>query len=66
MTSAPSALHERFGVREYGMLDPKTWTATVDVLTGECYAPLLLDDGIITSTVIPGLGVDAASPFGGV
>lgn len=63
---AKRALYERFGVREYWILDPKSRTATVDVLTGDRYEPLLLADGVIRSTVIPGLKVAVAALFRGL
>ncbi|CAA9571927.1 MAG: hypothetical protein AVDCRST_MAG19-2873 [uncultured Thermomicrobiales bacterium] len=49
------ALSERFGGREYRVVDPAARTATVPALIGERYEPLLLADGLIRSTVILGL-----------
>ena len=60
------ALYERFGVREYWLLDPKARSATVLVLRGDRYEPLPIEEGRISSTVIPGLDVEADALFAGV
>jgi Uma2 family endonuclease len=60
------ALYERFGVREYWLLDPKARSATVLVLRDARYEPLLLAAGRIRSVVVPGLDVEVAALFAGL
>lgn len=58
-------LYERFGVREYWLLDPKDRSATVLVLRGDVYE-LLPPADVVTSTVLPGLTVDVSALFAGI
>ena len=60
------ALTQRFGGREYEIVEPKTRTATVDALIAARSAPLLLAYGLIRSTVIPGPEVAVVVLFSGL
>lgn len=59
-------LYERFGVREYWIVDPKARALTVFVLEDGQYRPLSIVNGVVRSTVVPGLVVDVASLFVGL
>ena len=56
-------LYERFGVRQYWMIDPIARTVTAFTLVDGRYEPIPEVDGVIRSTVIPGLEVEGAALF---
>ena len=60
------ALYERFGVREYWVVDPRARSVAVFVLRAGRYKPLPIAGGVVRSTVVPGLAVDVAALFHGL
>ncbi len=60
------AIYERFGVREYWVIDPKTRGLKVFVLRDGRYEPLPIEDGVVRSTVLAGLELEVAELFAGV
>jgi len=59
-------IYARFGVPEYWLLGPRTRSMTALVLHDGVYQPLPEENGIIRSTVVPGLVVVVADLFEGV
>jgi len=57
------ALYERYGVREYWLIDPIARTVTVYVLRGGRYELLPHFDGVLRSVVLPGLAIEVAAVF---
>ncbi len=62
-TTTKRALYERYGVREYWLIDPIARTVTVDVLRGGRYELLPQFDGVLRSAVLPGLAIEVAAVF---
>jgi len=59
-------LYARFGVPEYWRADPDGRSLVAEVLREGRYEPLLRDDGIVRSSVLPGLEVDVSVLFAGL
>jgi Uma2 family endonuclease len=58
-----SAIYAQLGVPEYWILDPEEETILVQVLRNGIYVPLVSDDGIARSELLPGFAVDPAALF---
>jgi Uma2 family endonuclease len=58
-----AALYATFGVREYWIVDPEAETITVQVLRDGLYVPLVSEDGIVRSEVLPGFEVNLKGLF---
>ena len=56
-------LYERFGVREYWIVAPKTRTVSVSVLGVDRYQSLPAEGNIVRSTVLPGVTLDVTTLF---
>jgi Uma2 family endonuclease len=59
-------IYARFGVPEYWLLGPGTRSMTALGLRDGVYQPLPEEDGIIRSTVVPGLAVLVSELFEGI
>lgn len=60
------AVYARFGVREYWTVDPDPRTVTVELLHAGRYVPAPAGEGVVRSTVLPGLMIPVADVFDGV
>lgn len=58
-----AAVSATFGVREYWLVDPEAETITVQVLRGGVYLPLVSENGIVRSEVLPGFEVNPRGLF---
>jgi Uma2 family endonuclease len=58
-----AALYATFGVREYWIVDTETETIQVQVLRDGLFVPLVSEDGIIRSEVLPGFEVNPKGLF---
>lgn len=58
-----TAIYARLGVKEYWIVDPENEIILVQVLRNGIYAPLVSDDGIARSDLLPGFAVDPAVLF---
>jgi len=63
---AKLALYQQHGVREYWVADPVAHTLTIRVLEGDRYRIVAEENGVLGSTVIPGLVIDVARLFAGI
>lgn len=61
------ALYASSGVPEYWIADPMRKTFVINLLQGEEYVAAVPDeDGVVTSSVLPGLRIDVARLFSGL
>ena len=58
-----AALYATFGVREYWSVDTDAETIFVQVLRDNLYIPLVFEDGIVRSEVLPGFEIDPKGLF---
>jgi Uma2 family endonuclease len=58
-----AALYATFGVHEYWIVDPEIETITVQILRDGIYVPLVSEDGIVRSEVLPGFEVNPKGLF---
>jgi Uma2 family endonuclease len=58
-----AALYATFGVREYWIVDTEAETIFVQVLRDGVFVPLVSEDGLVRSEVLPGFEVDPKGLF---
>jgi Uma2 family endonuclease len=58
-----AALYATFGVSEYWIVDPDAETIAVQVLRDGLYVPLVSEDGVVRSKVLPGFEVNPRGLF---
>jgi Uma2 family endonuclease len=58
-----AALYATFGVREYWIVDTEAETIFVQVLRDRVFVPLISEDGIVRSEVLPGFEVNPKGLF---
>ena len=58
-----AALYATFGVREYWIVDPRAESIFVQVLRDNVFVPLISEDGVVRSEVLPGFAINPRGLF---